>query len=1173
MDQTTVVAFDEPGIPDGESGGQTSSSRRAKQLTWLTRIGSAIAVVLIAILGVFMVAGIAHADEDEDRLDMYGNSSNLTTFFSNAARPGETLDGNKWDLPARTPAEGGIYLGYGDNDVSGLGSWLISKVTGSTNTIGYDALKANEEGEAIKDGKYFGILSYAQYGSLLADLGLDSTTSGFGTTAMSLLGGAVLYILFLLTSLVDAVFYIVLSLLDMFNPFRLFYGGVKESQSATFADGMVQGDNGTGWGWIKSLQTWVGGWYTVLVNISWTVIMPVFLAVFIMSALLWRRSSAMSGFKKLAIRFVFLGLGVPLLGSMYTATLSSMKASSGGASAGSTRVIISTLVDFESWAKNSRLAVPDGHKMVWDDKRMGATGQTRNKVRELSAAINRTSNDGFEGVSEFGTEGLKDISAGNKTEGGNYGAIFGSTHNIILRFMLGNKYTASDFETGVKGWITEEARRVEKTSGEGLEKGFYDAHACGTTWFSVDKNGDHKEKADDKVTGGKCKSLGVDDNPTLRVKEGSGLQATWDKSNRYVTFKTKGDKKPGYAVLDKKRYGRAEANLSPLAMFNFLNSKFESNSVTTYSSANAASAASREVHRSVNLVGSGGTGFLYWVNASVMLISFIVIGFSYAMGMMIGAVRNMLRLLTAVPFATLGAIPAISKVIIYTIAMILQIMGTLFIYRVVQEIILSVPSIFESAADKLITESRGGKNQIDKLTQVDTNFTQFMAEEGLISAFTAALSTIAIILLTMVLVRFRGKFVKAIEDAAAKFIDRFMDTNTGSPSTGGMAALGGAAGAGVGMMAANKMMGGNAGDSNTDANSTGTTVSSGVTTETNTSGSGGIDGGSDGDGVPSINGTDGDDPSGGGALTGSQPKALEGSSSSGGTDGPDGPDGSSDSGGSGASDSGSSIDVNQDNSSSDNVDVNDSTNNLDNSSSTSESDRDIANRVLEQGGLSNPSTSDTGISGATPTQHNGTDQDSADQRSGTEQDSPDTSGPREAVSAGAAGPEGASRGGVVTPESKDSSDKKDSGDKDSSDGKAPRGGIGQTAGMSAAVAAGAAAGVAAGMSRGSGNSDGSGKSPSGFVSSAIQSVGATVNQKKQQAQNDTIPTAQPAAKGGTAPSAQPVQPVQPKSRTAGMMNAAAASGALPPTLKGAAQLGAVAAERRREKKGPRETKE
>ncbi len=98
---------------------------------------------------------------------------------------------------------------------------------------------------------------------------------------------------------------------------------------------------------MNSLNTWFSGWYQALVNLSWTVLMPLFIYV-VFSSLMWKKGSALSGLKKPVIRMLSSVLVYSLIGSMYTASLSVMKDATAGAGMGATRVVLSTFVDFEN---------------------------------------------------------------------------------------------------------------------------------------------------------------------------------------------------------------------------------------------------------------------------------------------------------------------------------------------------------------------------------------------------------------------------------------------------------------------------------------------------------------------------------------------------------------------------------------------------------------------------------------------------------------------------------------------------------------------------------------------------------------------------------------------------------------------------------------------------------
>ena len=803
-------------------------------LTGFTRVITLMVAALVLAFGVTMIGGSTHADPGKtEKYDFYTLSSNVTAYFSDAVKPGAktglSVD-EGWTTIAQNPSEGGDLVGYGDDNISSFTGWLVSKTTGASNTIGYDSLKARD---ANSDG-YGGVLAYAQYGSLLSGLGLDSTSTGLGLHLTNVFFGGIMVMLYLLAGGIDTIFSAVAWILDLLNPFRMFYQAVSAS-SSSLADGMTDGQGVPVW--MQSLSTWVSDWYQVLVNMSWTVLMPLFLVTFVTSAFLWKKGQALSGLKKLLVRVVFLAFGLPLIGSLYTATLSTMKDASAGAGMGATRVVVSTFVDFENWAKNSRLAVPEGTTLAWDNFTQAPTGDSVNKLRQTTASINGIAHPGgeFKDVSSLGVSSLGSLTAeaakADESSIGNSAKTYGATMGVLLRYLTAQRYEASDFETAVKGQLGKDASEPT-TDGQYVQQ-------CATTWFNVQVDGSTKP---DASSGGSCSTVKASDNPILKVRSGTGLQV--DSSGK---FSTQGTSSPeNKVVLGQQPQG---ANLSPLSMYNYLNTSFDKNALTVYSSSNAVSQATREYHASVNLVGSSGVNWLYWLNASTTLFCFVVLGLGYALGMLTGAVRNTLRIITAVPFATLGSLAAIAKVLIYTFTMITEIIGTMFIYRLVQEFIVSVPSIFEGGLEHMYN-SLGG-------------FGDYLRNSGYVTLFTAIVSTVVLLWLTVKMMHFRGAFVKGLNEAVTKIVDKFLDVNVLPPGGGvkGMPLMSGV-GAGVGSAAANRLMSGRgglgSGNSARDAISRGLGVAGGAAAGS------------------SINGTDNPDEAGPGAL-GAGPSSPGGS--------------------------------------------------------------------------------------------------------------------------------------------------------------------------------------------------------------------------------------------------------------------------------------------------------
>lgn len=821
--------------------------RSVRLLTGATRAMSLVIAVMVIAFGAMMIGGSAQAvpgsSGNTEKYDFYTLSSNVTAYFSEAAKPGAKsgLSADEgWTDIAKSASEGGGLLGYGDENISSASGWLISKTTGASNVVGYASLNVKDG----NDASYKGVFEYTQYGSLLGALGLDSTSTGLSLHLTNVFFGGIMVMLYLLAGGIDTIFSAVVWILDTLNPFKFFFTAVSKT-SAAMADGMTGGQGVPEW--MKSLDTWFAGWYQALVNLSWTVLTPLFLFTFILSSLLWKKGQALSGLKKLLVRVFFLAFGLPLIGSLYTASLSVMKDATAGAGMGATRVVLSTFVDFENWAKINRLAVPDGATLSWDTSKQAPTGASVNRLRQTSVAINKQANASFQNIADINVSQLGSVPTDAIVEDAGSGGLnalaYTSTMDMLLRYMRSDVYESSDFETAVKA-------RLSANAGQGGETGAL-AQSCATSWFNVQTDGSTKP---DGQAGGSCSKLKASENPVLTVS-GRGLYV--ESYGDVRTFKTDGSPTPGAFVLQ--GTGPENANLSPLAMYNYLNTSFDKNALTVYSSSNAVSKATREYHGSVNLVGSSGVNWLYWLNSSVTLLCFVVLGLGYAFGMLTGAIKNSLHIIAAVPFATIGSLAGIAKVLIYTFTMITEIIGTMFIYRLVQEFIVSIPSIFEGGLEHMYN-SLGG-------------FGDFLRNSGYVTLFTAIVSTVVLLILTAKMMRFRGAFVKGLNEAVTKIVDKFLDTNVLPPSSGGkmMPALAGV-GAGAGSAAANRLMSGRGGLGGAKAARDGIARGLGVAGGAAAGGGSGAAGGL----IPSINGTDGPDGLGSGSAGGS-PQSPSGS--------------------------------------------------------------------------------------------------------------------------------------------------------------------------------------------------------------------------------------------------------------------------------------------------------
>ncbi|GAA1604209.1 hypothetical protein [Leucobacter chromiireducens] len=768
---------------------------RAGSVTGWRRWTALLLLVLIplTVVGGILGASSARAEENESlQYSFYRVSSAMTAFFSSTQGP-DVEDGKSlgtlenWSGVVTNPGSAGSFLGYADPSFSSVTGWLSSKLSGSSDAIGYDTLALRDEDDAVVDDSLQGLVGYAYYGASLKGLGFDGTSTGLSLGFMEMAGGFVVSAFYLLSGAVDWLFEAVINAMAFLNPFKLFYLGVQAVVPADVADGMVGGDTSV-FGPLSGLASWISGWYQVLTQLSWAVMVPVFVAVLLMGLLLYKKMNRGSAIKKLLIRVAFIGLGLPLLGSMYTGTLTSMQAAADSGNAGATRVIMSTFVDFESWAKNSRLAVPEGATIEWDSSRDTPTNEAQMNVRNSALAINsRSLGLGLDPIlTSDNAQTWTDAAVRGGADEYQYGSwTYGKAADMLLRYMGNAQFSASSFETESKGGLS-------KISADTL------SNATKKGWFSSAESGDGKDKQ--FVKDGDLADMPADrinGNPVISLADGAGLTAT--RSGSAYEFSTASYcYGPGIVPTYGSDMGPRSCNLSPLAMYNYLNTDFGPTSMTMYSSSNVSSEATRSIHNSVNLVGSGAMSALYWTNAVVLLAAFVFIGFGYAISMALASIRRTFQMVSAVPFATLGALAAIAKVLVYTVALIAQVFLTVFLYKLVQEFLIALPQIIESPFAQLLNSNKAANG-----------FMQYLVSGTGFSLVVTIVSIVFTIAFTVMAMRVRKSLVKAVEEAVTKLVEKLTETSVGAPGGGGGAlapALAGGLGAGAGAAMANRAM-------------------------------------------------------------------------------------------------------------------------------------------------------------------------------------------------------------------------------------------------------------------------------------------------------------------------------------------------------------------------------
>lgn len=707
-----------------------------------------------------------------DDLSFYKIASAAAAYYSSSQAPGGDGVNPDWT----TVRSASNVLGFIDAELTkGLVNWLWAKATNSSGTRSYTSFEAGKVKTSGSEKSGVGLISYAYYGAALTGLGLDSQISqGSFSTFTRFIFGGLMNIMYLLASSVDKFFGVVIYVLQNLNPFRFFAEAVGDNMGTKGVSGASS---------LNGLSHFISQLYRDLTSLSWAVVIPIFLAVLLANLFLFKITASPSDklgmIKKYVVRIVFIAAGVPLLGTLYTGTLNQMESVTSNGGLAADKVILSTFVDFGSWASRHRLMIPSGARIEWNANAGRPSIMSQVKGRQNAIAINKLTynqagdiSDSLDGKSivDWDTDVLKTSGSGEALQ----------VKSILDRFSSSDFYESSSWETYVKAGLK---------SGITAKKG-----------KNKDKDADKKKEEEKKefLEPTDPKNYEGDDakvNPLKhRLFRTNGGRIYYDGTK----FIAEGSQGVGNN-LDK------PVPLSAIGMYNYLNSEFRDESLISYSSEKASSNFIKASHPSVNLVGTGFSSVLYYLNGFVLLMVFAVLGFAYVLFIMFGSFKRSVLLIVNVPTAVLGAYKSIIKVIIYALALIVELIGTLFIYYIVQNFFISLPAIVEApfvkALNAMSTISYGRMDMVN----------MGLAQSGALLTIMLIVSIVINIYFLKVALSLRGTLIKGIDEWLKGVVESLLgqqveaDFGDGKDKVpgGGAAkklAKGAAVGAGLGLM-------------------------------------------------------------------------------------------------------------------------------------------------------------------------------------------------------------------------------------------------------------------------------------------------------------------------------------------------------------------------------------
>lgn len=776
------------------------------------KIVSVIVTLAIAASIILGAARFAFAGDDNDA-SFYKTASVAGSFYDSSL----DLAGENYNFQ-KTPDQGaeinamlkepsqmsnvGAFMGYVDKDYP---FWdftnNIAQTTMGTQSRSYTVPSNNQA-----------VAAYLQYGHALQALGLDTVSSNqFDFMAIGRMFLGYLSMSVYVGALVPQVaFSMAINVMQTLNPFNWM---VSEA---------------IGGGETVPALAGVKGFVTDLYNVfagMGLYVATLILAVGIgMSILFWRKSNNVgSHFKKFIIRLVFIAAGLPFLGMTYTAALNNASDAFAASAPMANKAVAATFVDFATWAEKNNLALPEGTTIKVNGNGSGSGSGTvdmggTTAPQTFALKINTASGSLVDGDDTDASNLTNNLTSTHYSGTGQLGKIL-EVFDLLNRFANSTRYTAGTYETYVK---TISGGKMA----EGLKvTGNKDKYAAVNNILSPNADA---SKLDNKNTSfmsdGTPSTFGVTMSGGNIIYTGHGKMSKYSPGSVYRKLEN------GASSLDKKRLGsRANAfggatssgtgGLSTISMYNYLTTKFADDTVTNYSSTKLASDYVLDTHHSVSLVGGGVMGIVYWLNM-VSILSFIaVVGTVYAFGLIGGSVKRGIKMVTSIPFAAIGSVRAISKIVGIMVSMIVQIYGTLIVYNLVVELFIASQQIFLTP---LLTGFNNGNVSAAIIPGMTADYNGVTAAvTGVALPIVAFIMSIVNIVITIKAVKLRKTLVKSMDEAMAGWVDRFFNSdsarnNLNSHSLGDVVREGVSAGAGMAAAgAANRFVNGTRNSSQT----------------------------------------------------------------------------------------------------------------------------------------------------------------------------------------------------------------------------------------------------------------------------------------------------------------------------------------------------------------------
>lgn len=206
-------------------------------------------------------------------------------------------------------------------------------------------------------------------------------------------------------------------------------------------------------------------------------------------------------------------------------------------------------------------------------------------------------------------------------------------------------------------------------------------------------------------------------------------------------------------------HGTPWKGMSPMAVYNYLSTEFSDTGIIIYSNEKASSGFIRSFHYSVNLIGGDGmVSFLIYLNGVVMLAVLIILALGYAGGIIIHSIMRTFKVITSIPLVLLGSLRYGAKLIGNTLMMLVEVVVSLFMYSLAVSLMYASMDIVDMALYGMLN--------VAHLSSI--------IPQSAVAIVEYIVSIFLYVWLAIMLVRYRKKAVKSVDEMVCGFVNRLV---------------------------------------------------------------------------------------------------------------------------------------------------------------------------------------------------------------------------------------------------------------------------------------------------------------------------------------------------------------------------------------------------------------